>query len=808
MCDLAGQLMVRGREAKLIKLDVKDAPYAFLDLPWDEALQAFMERVPTRANELQKLLKGYATRSDAARRLALEQIQQFVKDRLAVHIADGGTYGQFAQDIQSGAESFGITAEDPSYVKMLFRTNIQSAYGAGKFRAITDPDVIDEMPYVQYRTVGDARVRASHAVLDRGIYRAASEEWRRIAPPNGFSCRCSLVSLSRDDVKGERVLGQVPAAYVATPEFNAPPVAAIKASATRRVDAPADPIEVKPGWQETPPSNDTRQLSIYELFNPSQARTSDGKWTKGGGGVAKKAPAKVAKPAAKKPAAKKEAPAKTGAASAADAAKKLADKAAGYKARAQKAAATRAANKAKKAGESTKPVAKAAPGNKNSPPGKRREQQQAADRQRATPEQQAANERLKQKLEAYRTKQKQAEERPNRGKASSNSKLDEARKKVRAQADAARKRKPEPPKPTSPNHITAEQWQQSGKDRYFVNGPNETLGVLKKNGDAIIWDAAGKPHNAKNPIWEVHVGNTVTQLHGEDEKLAKGQALRKATDVVNKHIDLAIEKKAKDDLRYANASKPPITREHLGQFAHRGAMSTLASESVDRGVLQGALSGLIGHAYAGIHRQEFHDHSISIRPVPKNTGSVAEHSWEGGVTIEREYAAAADRGLKRMAAGHPVDIDEADAIRLLVHEELHGHGPITPFHYVYGGRIPEEVTTEVLARKVARSLPTREPIAKHLMPRVSGEDALAGSYTPEITKVLQHLREATGITEDHRLHEILENGAASYKKLKPGTYASLIEALASSMPIEPAQRYKFWRLMERYAEEDAKHARA
>lgn len=282
MCDLAGQLMVRGREAKLIKLDAKDAPYAFLDLPWKEALQAFVERIPTRTNELQRLLKEYAKRSDAARRLALEQIQQFVKDRLAKAIADGGTYSQFAQDLQDGSQSLGITANDPAYLRMVFRTNILSAYGAGKFRAATDPDVIEEMPYVQYRTVGDARVRPEHAILDRTIYHAASAEWHRIAPPNSFNCRCSLVSLSRDDVKGKTILGQVPQGYVATPEFDAPPVALIKAKATRGVDAPADPIEVKPGWEDTPPSNDVRQMSIFQLFDPNEARAPDGKWTKGG----------------------------------------------------------------------------------------------------------------------------------------------------------------------------------------------------------------------------------------------------------------------------------------------------------------------------------------------------------------------------------------------------------------------------------------------------------------------------------------------------------------------------------------------
>lgn len=260
--DLAGQLMVRGREAQLVKLASENVALAFLDLPWDDALQAFQERVPTRKNELQRLLKAYAQRSDEARKLALESIQRYVKASLATHIRDGGTYTDFAQDIEDGRESLGMTVDDPSYLKMVFRTNVQSAYGAGRFRAITDPEVIEERPYVQYRTVGDARVRDTHALLDRCIFHAESPEWRRVAPPNSYNCRCSMVSLSEDEVGSSKVYGQVPANYVGTPEFDT---------------APTPTIE--------PANDNARELGGFAValaFDPSQARADDGKWTDGG----------------------------------------------------------------------------------------------------------------------------------------------------------------------------------------------------------------------------------------------------------------------------------------------------------------------------------------------------------------------------------------------------------------------------------------------------------------------------------------------------------------------------------------------
>lgn len=242
--DLAGQLMVRSKAPKrLVKLARGESPYSFLDLPWDEALAAFLQRVPQRENELQRLYRAYSQRADTATQMALVQLQEMVKDRLAEHIDQGGTYADFAQSIEDGTESLGITGDDPAYLKMVFRTNVQTAYGAGRFRALTDPDVIAEYPYIQYRTVGDARVRDEHRILDRGIYAVSNPAWFRIAPPNSYNCRCSAVPMTADEVKGKTILQQVPAGYKPTPGFDRAPVAPI------------------------PPANDnSRQLTIDRLL--------------------------------------------------------------------------------------------------------------------------------------------------------------------------------------------------------------------------------------------------------------------------------------------------------------------------------------------------------------------------------------------------------------------------------------------------------------------------------------------------------------------------------------------------------------
>jgi SPP1 gp7 family putative phage head morphogenesis protein len=54
----------------------------------------------------------------------------------------------------------------------------------------------DIFPYVKYMTAGDDRVRAAHAALDGKVFRVRDDSWQAIYPPNGWNCRCEVISLA------------------------------------------------------------------------------------------------------------------------------------------------------------------------------------------------------------------------------------------------------------------------------------------------------------------------------------------------------------------------------------------------------------------------------------------------------------------------------------------------------------------------------------------------------------------------------------------------------------------------------------
>jgi len=144
-----------------------------------------------------------------------------IRDELAKTLEQGGTITDWRKAVdaltqQSGAELFGRTQ-----LETVFQTNVQTAYQNGKFEQMKDPAVTSVMPFWQYRTAGDSRVRPAHAALDGFTARHDDPVWRRLYPPTGYNCRCTVIPLSQDeapDNAGDPGLDRIPAAAASVPD--------------------------------------------------------------------------------------------------------------------------------------------------------------------------------------------------------------------------------------------------------------------------------------------------------------------------------------------------------------------------------------------------------------------------------------------------------------------------------------------------------------------------------------------------------------------------------------------------------------
>jgi SPP1 gp7 family putative phage head morphogenesis protein len=86
-----------------------------------------------------------------------------------------------------------------SRLETVFRTNLQSAYSAGKWESIERN--AKTSPYLMYVAVDDNRTREEHARFDELVLRWDNPFWKTHYPPNGWNCRCGVIQLSELEVK-------------------------------------------------------------------------------------------------------------------------------------------------------------------------------------------------------------------------------------------------------------------------------------------------------------------------------------------------------------------------------------------------------------------------------------------------------------------------------------------------------------------------------------------------------------------------------------------------------------------------------
>lgn len=223
--DLAGQMFVR-----LVELDAMGAQRqlatdlrpSFLKMPFSEAVAFWRERGGDPAI-LEEVLRAYRRRAATATDEQLDVISRRAVDELQRTLDTGSTLRDFSRAINEQSITLGIAPADPSYLENVYRTNVASAYGAGRWQQMNDPDVRVARPYRQWFTARDNRVRAEHAVMQGLVWRADNPAFDVIAPPAGFQCRCSLVTLSQEELEDEglTVIDSIPAGFRLTPGFGA-----------------------------------------------------------------------------------------------------------------------------------------------------------------------------------------------------------------------------------------------------------------------------------------------------------------------------------------------------------------------------------------------------------------------------------------------------------------------------------------------------------------------------------------------------------------------------------------------------------
>ncbi|MDQ2084524.1 phage minor head protein [Xanthobacteraceae bacterium Astr-EGSB] len=115
-------------------------------------------------------------------------------------IAEGRTLAQFRADFDHIVATHGWSYKGSRAwrSRVIFQTNLRMAYAAGRWEQIQR--VKKTRPYLRYVAVMDARVRPLHAEWHDTVLPVDDPWWQTHFPPNGWNCRCSVMSLNERDL--------------------------------------------------------------------------------------------------------------------------------------------------------------------------------------------------------------------------------------------------------------------------------------------------------------------------------------------------------------------------------------------------------------------------------------------------------------------------------------------------------------------------------------------------------------------------------------------------------------------------------
>lgn len=115
-------------------------------------------------------------------------------------IAEGTTQAEFRRDFDAIVARHGWSYNgSPGWrSRVIFQTNLRTAYAAGKWQ---QAEALKETrPFLRYSAVMDQRTRPLHRDWHGTILPVGDEWWRTHYPPNGWNCRCTVLSLSQRDL--------------------------------------------------------------------------------------------------------------------------------------------------------------------------------------------------------------------------------------------------------------------------------------------------------------------------------------------------------------------------------------------------------------------------------------------------------------------------------------------------------------------------------------------------------------------------------------------------------------------------------
>jgi SPP1 gp7 family putative phage head morphogenesis protein len=223
-------------------------------LDFEEALAWFLGRVPMTRSAFEALEAEAKRRAFFVSNVAQVDVVEQVMTSLDKSLAEGSTLAEWKADIGDKLEAaWGDDVANPAHrMETIYRTNVQGAYGHGRYEQQTDPAVLKRRPYWRLDVLVDNRTSDVCRPL-AGVVKAADDKfWDDHTPPLHFNCRSTTVALTNAEAEAEGIT-ETPPKVDAGEGFGRRPVRANEWTPDAAVYSPEVKDELEAKLTEAPP---------------------------------------------------------------------------------------------------------------------------------------------------------------------------------------------------------------------------------------------------------------------------------------------------------------------------------------------------------------------------------------------------------------------------------------------------------------------------------------------------------------------------------------------------------------------------
>lgn len=167
-----------------------------IGLPFQEAIDFFRRKLDLQTPAWDTIQKGqHAVAFTVAGAMQAELLAD-LRGAVDKALAGGGTLAEFRAEFDAIVKRHGWSHKgSPGWrSRVIFETNLRTAYAAGIWEQAHRTKL--DRPYLRYVAVMDKRTRPQHEAWHGTILPIGHEFWATHFPPNGWGCRCTVITVS------------------------------------------------------------------------------------------------------------------------------------------------------------------------------------------------------------------------------------------------------------------------------------------------------------------------------------------------------------------------------------------------------------------------------------------------------------------------------------------------------------------------------------------------------------------------------------------------------------------------------------